>query len=316
MSTQAAPPQTPTPESLARQLRLFKLLAALLAVALVVGGGVFLFLRHLGQPVTILVNDKPVATVRNVAAANALIAAAEQAKIGAAFAGEEPVRMQKVRFLHAEASTPQDPDNVAQTKLAQSLTLHVHAFVILVKGRPSVALPTAEAATQTLRLVKDHWAQAPPQEPIAGQPQIIEAEEITKRAVDTRLTRQTPEEAAPYFWTPPPSKTYVVRRGDLGSRIAYRSHISLSDLITANPNKNLNRLKPGDTLNVQKMPLLLTVRVRKTLITTEKVHPGAPASQAGLQRVTYLVTYINGQETRREAQSVDILEKPLTRTEL
>ncbi len=315
MSTHT-PPRTPAPETLARQLRLFKLLAALLAAALAVGGGVFLFLRHLGQPVTILVGNKPIATVRSVAAANELIAAAEQSKIGAAFAGEEPVRMQRVRLLHAEAGAPQDPDAVVKAKLTQSLTLHIRAYVILVKGRPSIALPTPEAATETLRLVKDHWAQAPPPAQIVGQPQIVESVDIEKRAVDTRLTRQTPEEAAPYFWTPPATKPYTIRPGDLGSRIAYRSHISLADLITANPNKNINRLKPGDTLNVQKMPLLLTVRVRKTLETTEQVHPGVPAAQAGSQRVIYLVTYLNGQETRREAQSVNILEKPETRMDL
>ena len=316
MSTQTTTPRTPAPEPLARQLRLFKLLAALLAAALVIGVGVFFFLRHLGQPVTIFVGAKPIATVRNVATANALIAAAEQAKIGAAFAGEEPVRMQKVHFVRAEANTPQDPDAVVRAKLAQSLTLHVRAFVILVKGRPSLALPTADAATQTLRLVKDHWAEAPPQVPIVGQPEIIESVDIARRAVDTRLTRQTPEEAAPYFWTPPPTKSYTIRRGDIGSRIAYRNHLSLTDLITANPNKDIKRLRPGDTLNVQKMPLLLAVRVHKTLETTEKVHPGAPAAQAGSQRVTYLVTYLNGQETRREAQSVNILEKPLARMDL
>lgn len=316
MSIQVIPPQTPAPDVLARQLRLFQGLAALLAAALLVGGGVFLFLRHQGQPVTILVGDKPVATVRNIAAANELIATAEQAKVGAAFAGEEPVRMQKVRFVHAEANAPQDPDAVAKAKLVHSLTLHVHAYVILVKGHPSVALPTEDAATQTLKMVKDHWAQIPPPAPISGHPEFVESVDIQKRAVDTGLTRQTPEAAAPYFWTPPSSKRYVVRRGDLGSRIAYRNHLSLADLITANPNKNLNRLTPGDTLNVQKMPLLLTVRVRKILVTTEQVHPGVPAAQAGSQRVTYLVTYLNGQETRREAQSVDILEKPLTRTEL
>ena len=315
MPTQT-PTQAPVPDALARQLRLFKLLAALLAAALAFGVGGFFLLRHLGQPVTIFVGEKPVGTVRNVATANALIAAAEQAKIGKAFAGEEPVRLQKVHFLPAPPGAPQDPDAVVQARLAQSLTLHVHAFVILVRGHPSVALPTAEAATETLRLVKDHWAQAPPQQPIAGQPQIIESVDITRRTVDTRLTRQTPEEAAPYFWTPPPTKSYTVRRGDLGFQIAHRNHISLTDLITANPNKDINRLRPGDTLNVQRMPLLLTVRVRKTLVTTEKVHPGAPASEAGSQRVTYLVTYLNGQEFRREAQSVDILEKPLTRMDL
>ncbi len=310
------PTQTPAPDTLARQLRLFKLLAALLAAALAIGVGGFFLLRHLGQPVTIVVGGRPVGTVRNVATANSLIAAAEQAKVGTAFAGEEPVRMQKVHFLPAEPNTPQDPDAVVQARLAQSLTLHVRAFVILVRGHPSLALPTADAATETLRLVKDHWAQAPPEQPVTGQPEILEPIDIARRAVDTRQTRQTPEEAAPYFWTPPPTKSYTVRRGDLGSRIAHRNHISYSDLITANPNKNLDRLKPGDVLNVQRMPLLLTVRVRKTLVTTEKVHPGAPAAQAGSQRVTYQVTYLNGQETRREAQSVDILEKPLTRMDL
>lgn len=315
MSTQTTP-QSPAPESLARQVRFLKRLTVLLIAVLMIGVGVFFFLRHQGQPVTILVDNKPIATVRNVAAANELIAAAERAKVGTAFAEQEPVRMQKVRFQHAETGTSQEPDNVVKAKLAQSLTLHVRAFVILVKGRPSVALPTADAASETLRLVRDHWAQMPPEAPIIGQPEIIETQDIQKRAVDTRMTRQTPEEAAPYFWTPPPSKNYLVRHGDLGSRIAYRNHLSYADLITANPNKNLNRLKPGDTLNVQKMPLLLTVRVRKTLEVTEKVHPDAPEAQAGSQHVTYLVTYINGQETRREAQSVDIIDKPLTRMDL
>ena len=316
MSTQTTPPRTPAPDTLARQLRLFKLLAALLAAALTVGAGAFFLFRHLGQPVTILVDKKPIGTVRNVATANELIAATEQAKIGAAFAGEEPVRIQKVHFLPAEPNAPQDPDTVIQARLARSLTLHVHAFVILVKGHPSVALPTADAATQTLRLVKDHWAQAPPEAPIIGQPQIIESVDIVKRAVDTRLTRQTPEEAASYFWTPPPTKSYTVQRGDSGLQIARRNHMSLADLITSNPTKNIDRLRPGDTLNVQKMPLLLTVRVRKTLVTIEKVHPGAPAAQAGSERATYLATYLNGQEFRREAQSVDILEKPQTRMDL
>ena len=310
MTTSATSPQTPASESLTRQLRLFKALAAALAALLVIGGGAFYYLRHLGQPVTILINDKPIATVRNASTANALITAAEQAKVGAAYASEEPIRIQKVRFARADPNMPQEPDDAVKTKLIHSLTLHVRAFVILVKGKPSLALPTADDATQTLRLVKDHWANLPPPAEVAGSPEIVESVTIQKRAVDTRLTRQTPDEAASYFWTPPPSKTYLVKPGDLGSRIAYRNHISLGELITANPNKNINRLKPGDTLNVQKMPLLLTVRVRKKIETEEKVHAGVPAAQAGRQRVTYVITYLNGQEIRREAQSVDILEKP------
>ncbi len=312
MPTSASAPQAPAPEGLARQLRLFKLLAGLLAAALVLGVGAFLLVRHLGQPVTILVDGKPVATVRNAATANGLLEQAEKSQVGPAYAGQELVRMQKVRLARAPADAPQDPDGVALARLARRLTLHVHAFVILVRGRPSVALPSADEATDTLKRVKAHWAGLPPAAPILGSPEIMETVEVQRRAVDTGLTRPDAQAAAPYFWTPPHSKSYTVRRGDIASRIAYRSRLSLADLITANPNKNMGRLKPGDVLNVQKMPLLLTVRVRKTLERTEKVNPSAQAAQAGQQRVTYAVTYLNGQETRREAQSVVVLEKPRT----
>ena len=302
--------------ALARQLRVFKVLAACLAAVLVIGGAALLYVRHLGQPVTILINGNPVGTVRNAAAANALISDAEKAKIGPAFAAEEPIRMQKVSLIRAAANVPQDPDDAVQTKLERLLTLRVPAFVILVNKQPSLAFPTPDAATQALRLVQNHWAQMPPSAPVVGQAQITQAVTIEKRIVDTKLLRADPAKAASYYWTPPPSRTYAVKRGDLGSRIAARFHISLTDLIRANPNINLNRLKPGDTLHVQKMPLLLTVRVQKTLVTTEKVRPGTPAYAAGSQRVTYLVTYLNGQEVSREAQSVVILQKPKTTMEL
>ncbi len=315
-------PQTPTGQSakpqadVARQLRAFKVLAACLAAALLLGGAAFLYIRHEGQPVTILLDSKPVGTVRNAAAANALVSEAEKEKVGAAFAAMAPIRLQKVSLERAAPDASQDPDDVVQAKLAHLLTLRVPAFVILVNGHPSLAFATPDAATKTLYLVKDHWAQMPPAAPIIGQAQITQTTTIEKRTVDTSLLRSDPASAAPYFWTPPPSRTYVVRPGDLGSRIAHRFHISLSEFISANPNRNLNRLKPGDVVNVQKMPLLLTVRVRKTLTLLEKVHPSAPASVAGSQRVTYLVTYLNGEEESREAQSVVILQKPQTAMEL
>lgn len=314
--TNKTPKEPPATDALARQLRVFKWLAALLAAGLAVGAGAFFYVRHLGQPVTILVNGKPAATVRNAAAANALVAAAEKAKVGAAFAGETPIRLQKVSFVPAAPGIPQDADDAAQAKLARLLTLRVPAFVILVDGQPSLAFPTPDAATQTLRQAKDHWAKMPPAAPIVGEEQIVQTIAIEKRSVDTRLLRSDPNAAAPYYWTPPPSKTYTVRSGDLGSRIARRNHLSLSDFIRANPNKNLNRLKPGDVINVQKLPLLLSVRVRKSVAETEKVHPSAPAAVAGLQKVTYVITYLNGVEQGREARSVMILQKPQTAASL
>ena len=315
-SASKPPNETAQADALARQLRVFKALAGCLAAVLVLVGAAFFYVRHLGQPVTILVNGKPVATVRTAAAANALVSAAEKAKVGAAFADETPIRLQKIALVPAGPNAPQDPDDAVQAKLTRLLTLRIPAFVILVNHQPSLAFPTPDDATQTLKLVQDHWATMPPQAAVVGQAQITQAVAIEKRTVDTKLLRSDPAAAAPYYWTAPPSKTYTVRSGDLGSRIAARFHLSLGDLIRANPGTNLNRLQPGDTVNVEKVPLLLSVRVRKLLVTTEKVHPGAPAAVAGSERVTYVVTYLNGVEESREAQSVVILQKPQTALEL
>ncbi len=316
------PPTTPTqapppgPDALVRQVRLYRTLALCLAGLLVIGGGAFFYLRHLGQPMTILVDGRPVGTVRNATTANHLISAVEQAKIGAAFVGAEPIRLQKVRMERAVAGAAQDPDAAVQARLTQALTLKVRASVILVNGVPSLGLPTPDEATRTLQIVKDHWANLPPAAPPQGAPTFVQRVSVEKRAISTDKLRSTPEAAAAYYWTPPPAKNYVVRPGDLGSRIAAGNHISLTELITANPNVNLNRLHPGDVIHVQKMPQVLTVRLRKVVVTEEKVQPHAPAAVAGRERVTYLVTYLNGQEVGREAQSVQIIERPQVRMNL
>jgi len=299
-------------DALARQLRGFKLLAAGLALALAAGAGVFLYIRHQGQPVTIVLDGKPVTTVHNAAAANAAVEGAEQRLVGRAFAEETPVRLQKVSLVPALTNAPQDTDDAAQAKLARLLKLRVPAYVVFVDKHPSLAFPTPDMATETLKLVKDHWEQMPPSAPIAGDAQIIQKIVIEKHTVDTRLLRSDPAAAAPYYWTPPPSKTYTVHSGDLGSRIASRNHLTLGEFIRANPGVNVNRLKPGDAVNVQRLPLLLTVRVRKTVEQTEKVHPNMPEYAAGSQRVTYSVTYLNGVEQSRDAQSLIILQKPQT----
>lgn len=311
-SASQIPTEPASPNPLARQVRVFKLLAIGLALALCAGAAAFLYLRHLGQPVTISLDGKPITTVHNAAAAEAVIAAAEKAKVGSEFADETPICLQKITLLSAVPNTPQDTDEAAQTKLSRLLKLRVPAYVVFVSKHPSLAFPSPDMATAALNLVKDHWTQMPPSAPIVGDAQIVQKISVEKHTVDTRLLRSDAADAAPYYWTAPPSRTYAVRTGDIGSRIAYRNHLSLSDFIRANPGKNVNRLKPGDVVNVQRLPLLLTVRVRKTVEATEKVHPNAPDYAAGLQQVTYLVTYLNGVEQSREAQNVVILQKPQT----
>ncbi len=313
---EAVKPTPPAPDSTARQLRQFKILALVLLVALVAGGGYALYLRHAGQPVTILLDGQAITNVRNAATANTLLAQAEQAKIGAAFPEDSVVRLQKVEMQRLPSDARLDPDKVAQAKLRNALKLHVHAYVIFVNGRVSLGLPTDDMAADALHQVKEHFAQMPPSADLVEEPSFVERVAIKPRAVDASQTRPTAEAAAPYFWTPPPSKTYTVRRGDTGLVIARRNHISLSDFITANAARNINRLTPGDTVNVQKMPLLLTVRVQKKFTREEKILANVPAAEAGLRQVTYAVTYLNGQETHRDVLEMTTIQTPQARTSL
>lgn len=316
--TSGTTPPNATPEnssnaSLARQLKIYKIFALILLVIVLGGAAGVLIARHIGQPVAILIDGKPIANAHNVAAANKLLARAEMAKVGDAYPASSIIRLQKVQFQRLERNVPLDPDNIAQVKLRNALRINVRAFAILVDGHVSLGLPTNDMAVTVEHLVKEHYAQMPPDAAIIGEPEFAENVEIKPRSVSAALARSSAKDAAPYFWTPPPSKTYTVRRGDTGLAIAHRDHLSLSNFIIANPGVNINKLTPGQQVNVQKMPLLLTVKVQKRFARNEKVLAHVPAAQAGVQRVTYIVTYLNGQEVKRNPISIDTIEPPVAR---
>ncbi len=318
MSTQTPDRTPPTPplDAVTRQLRLFKVLAAMLLLALLAGGGAFLYVRHQGQPVAILLDGAAVASVRNTATAERLLADAERAKVGGAFPEGSIVRLEKVQMQTLPADTRLDPERIARAKIMKALRLNVHAYAILVDGQVSLGLPSDALAADTLHRVKEHYAEMPPDADIVGEPSFTQRVTIKPRVISAALARSSADTAAPYFWTAPPSRTYVVRRGDTGLEIALRNHISLTNFIIANTGRDIDRLTPGDAVNVQKMPLLLSVRVQKKLTREEKVMADAPAADAGLQRVTYIVTFVNGRETNREPVGIVTTQAPRARTSL
>ncbi len=313
------PPSVPPPpasDALARQNALLKRLVGGLLVALLAGAGAFLYVRHQGQPVAILLDGKPVTTARNAVAAEAVLQAAERAKVGGAYPDSSLVRLQKVGLVRLAGAPVLDTTDAARAKLEAALKLHVRVYAIFVNGRAALGLPSDQAASETLHRVKEHFAQMPPATEIMREPEFTQRVAVKQARLDASQTRPDAASAAPYFWTPPPSRTYTVRRGDSGLAIARRNHISLTDLIVANAGLDINHLKVGTSLHVQKMPLLLSVRVQKRLTRDEKIIPGAPDAQAGQRRVVYAITYINGQETRRDVLSMDTLSPPTVRTSL
>ena len=58
------------------------------------------------------------------------------------------------------------------------------------------------------------------------------------------------------------------------------------------------------------MPLLLKVATTRQITVDEPILQHAPAADAGSRRVIYTVSYINGQETRRDPVSITTMVKP------
>jgi LysM repeat protein len=76
----------------------------------------------------------------------------------------------------------------------------------------------------------------------------LEADQL--RANTLATGQELPPEPPP---APPPRRTYTVRQGDNAAVVAMIYGLPVSALRAANPNLDLNRLKPGDAINIPKM---------------------------------------------------------------
>lgn len=312
----AVEPHTALETRLERQLKVFKAVTGLLFLAVLVLGGTFLYYRHVSRPVEILIDGKSVATVRNYATAVALLAKAEQDAVGDAYPEDSFIRLQKVQFVRTSGDAPLDSEESVRHTLSTLLKLNVRAYVIKVDGKTSIGLPTSQAATQTLAIVKDHYVSMPPNAPIVGMPTFRQHVLIDRMSIPAADTRRTADDAAIYFWTPPPAQTYVVQPGDRGYTIAVRHHIDFTDFLAANSGRDMNKLMPGDVVNLNRVHPALSVIVQKKIVADEPILPDAPPDRAGKRHIVYVVTYTNGEETSRNILSMVTLSRPTPRMSL
>ena len=288
------------------QLRFFQVLAGMLALALVAGGSYVAYRQHQIQPVEIVVDGHAVATVENLIDARALVRSVRDLDAGPNFlqAGDPRFR-ETAQLVRVPASTPLDSDETAKDKLASALEVTVEADVIKIDGKPFVALPDKDTAQATLDAVRQHYADMPPNDPLVEKPSFREDVEIERERVSTTLTKQSPDQAAPLLWTPPPAKTYAVQLHETGWSIARKFHMVFADFLRANSGRDINHLAPGDTVAVSQTYPALTVLVKKRSQKQEQIVPGAPAASAGLRQITIVTTYING-IAEGPGQAIDI----------
>jgi hypothetical protein len=88
---------------------------------------------------------------------------------------------------------------------------------------------------------------------LAVQLKRIELEQLKAQAVAMGMevpAEETPATNAPAVLQPPPAHSYVLGFGESAAGIAMRYNVSLGALQAVNPDVNLNRLRPGDTIRV------------------------------------------------------------------
>lgn len=298
--------EDPNYRGIKTQVKVLKIAVVILLVSVAGMVGWFVYQRHLGSPVTIYVNETRVATVRNFSAGNSIVEQAERTMVPPDYPFKSIIRIQRVKFTPASAGSAVDPDTYAIQSLKNLLKLRVRAWVIQVSGRNIVGLPTNDAAAKVITLVGAHYA-ALVHSQMIGAPKFKQRTVIVFKSVDASDAYSTPEQASPLFWQESAKKNVVVKRGDTGSRIARRNHITLAQFIAANSGINVNRLSPGDLVNVQKSTSPVDVEIQTESTRIERILQRGPESDAGKRQVKYIVTSVNGVEIGRRIESSKIL---------
>ena len=187
-----------------------------------------------------------------------------------------------------------DSDDTALSKLLPLIHVSVVADVIVVDKQQLVGLPSDDAAKAALDAVKKHYEEMPPNDPVVGKSTFREKVEIVRTRTSASHVKSTPREAATVLMTAPPAKVYTVEMHETGWSIARKFHLNFTTFLEANSDRDINKLHPGDDVNVSKTTPPLTVLVNKQSSKDEPIRKGETGDGAGLRRLTLRTTYVNG----------------------
>jgi len=275
----------------------------------------------------ILVEGEPAALVARKQVAQQILSSILRTQAGA-FVSQARFR-QKVAI---EEVRPPDGNILgrwkAQQQVSRRLSVVIPASWMMVEGKELVALPSRSEAEQCLRAVV--WHYLPRGARLVGEPKFKETIDFREEMVSPAKAREivvSREEGIKRLLAPsvPPTE-YLIRRGDTASGIAARFKVSLEDLRAANPDLNLERLRPGEKIVVAggRPPVTVVFRAWQTstreipfwteFVPSASLAPGEKktlrAGRPGKQIVRSLITYVNGKETSRISRAGEVVAGP------
>ena len=217
----------------------------------------------------------------------------------------------------------------AEQQLDPKLTAIISACWLIINDKPLFALSSRKEAESLLLDLVNHYL--PRKAELYGQPVFREKVALREEVISLGNARNplvTKPQALKILLAPAVSpRRYILRRGETASLIAARYRVRMSDLKTANPNLNLDRLRAGDSIVVAGglPPLTVIAHARESgtrdipywveKIPDPQLSKGETRlirkGQPGKQELLSLVTFVNGKELNRTSSAGKILSGPV-----
>lgn len=215
--------------------------------------------------------------------------------------------------------------------LKDSVKFSARGYVIAVNGKDVVALASEEEARQVISDLRASYIGA-----IAGEDGSIIEEVLIKERIDiqekdayTSIFRSRPEAVSILMRGTDKVLTYVVQRGDSLWDIAQANHLTVDDLLKANPGIDADFIREGQRLNLVVADPYVTLESRETVVYKVSIPYTVEVSyddsmwpwqeevlqegESGVKEVTQQIIRENGKEISRVTVSEKILSYPVTR---
>jgi murein DD-endopeptidase MepM/ murein hydrolase activator NlpD len=227
---------------------------------------------------------------------------------------------------HAEDKELTDKRKI-ESRIKGNIDYNVVAYAVEVDGERLGILPSKELAEQLLEDIK-----APYYEMTEDSEEVVIEIAQDVNIVETQASKDELEDYDEllYFIQKGTTveKTHVVEQGENSWTIASQYNISVSDLMAANPNRNINLIHPGDELSLVVPKPYIGVRTKEIAVYEQKIsydteyekvswlyndeYQTKRNGEYGLVEVKAEIIKENGIEVSRNIVDENTLEEPVT----
>lgn len=285
---------------------------SIFGVAIIALGTWVMLMQSQKGPCTIMVEDKPVASVASFRAARNVLRTVRVE--GASGISDRNIRfIQQVTLRRADANAALSDLPEATGALEKAASVEAEAYTVSVDGTPIVGLPDKKQAEDTLQLVKRNYEGKVQNR--SGDTTFKENVVVEKRYVDSNKILSSPQDAARMLTEIHEQPTmHTVQPGDRAVHLARQYEISLADLKKLNPGVNMERLTEGDQLLVRRAKKPVTVVTKAVVTQTININPPAEMGRySGKRLVKMLMIYENGEPAGKEIISqITTWDRPKT----